>query len=279
MEVISNSEIISKIESDIKEWKKFYFDDTDSLFSTFFNEADAGEGNSDYPDQWSRILGINYGNLNTQTYNSLTLANKIWMHMGVYQAEGETEKRITVIFEVENSDGTKTFLSNPENDTLIYNITPVHLSSTSTSRHGISKELRNQLANNWLINFLPLKYLFYRLEVNKNTTIPEGYEGDIHDVQSLLKGNMCWIKAHYYPITGRTLDALKETLIDVNDPTSINIRLRFGVNPSDVMPQFNEMFTLVLEVDTNTVEQGHEDYDLSKLSFFDFVRACPPNCE
>jgi hypothetical protein len=228
-------------EESISLWKRA---ETHLLEKYFLHFFDDGSGNNGYPNQWSLPVGINYGTLDQSTKNTIKNASKINMHLAINDNE-----RFCVVFEF-IVEGVR-YLSDPATSSSNFNINNVATESI-VPRYGISPELRNQFVFNWIANVIPFKSLFYSL-------------GTKNPQKSLKQqGNMSWVRAHYYGITG---DNLTRFINLMNDDKVDEINLNFGVNFGDILEN-KDMFTLILEL-----KQG------SDVTYLDFVGACPPNCE
>lgn len=284
METINNPTALVErnelINEEVNNWAKTPVFQVDNLFSTFISETE--EGNSHYANQWSRILGINYGILSERIKNEINPdtnnpTTSIKMHLAVHNFANNQEQPfpqgIWIYFEVLKKDGTTSTLPFPIPETkataFIYDIsnpnsTPPSQTSLPHARYGISPDLRNQLVYNWVYFQLPFYLTFYHLAPKLNQTVN----------REEIQGNQSWVRALSYTIDGNNLQAIQSIL---NSDGDTKLRVRFGINTADLF-ETKDLFTIILELDKNTEPESSPNYDINRVTYLDFVKACPPNC-
>ncbi|MAN03938.1 MAG: hypothetical protein CMI35_12695 [Owenweeksia sp.] len=220
----------------------------DDSIKKFFYEA---TGNSRFPNQWSRILGIDYDTVGSEFYELLQNSDdpKVSMHLAL-DGNNLFTILLKVEVEIENHLHTHFFKSGMEDDGRIFDISNTPIPSELTAIYGISTELRNQLAYNWLVSIAPTKDLFYSFAANDTDN-------------KLIEGNYTLVRALYYPIRDNSLKALIRTVKEES-----SFKIRFGVNPSDFSVD-KDLFTLIVEIG---------DPETGQTTYLDFVGACPPAC-
>ena len=246
-------ELTGTLPSDyIKEWKELEDSSLSRVFKVY-NVPNGGNsassGQPGFPDQWSRIMGIDYGTVSGDFYNIVKNNPNavVIMHLAV------ADNNFLVVFEVQGTS-SQFYVSDLSDHGRFYDInsTPER---TLVPYYGISGELANQLSYNWLVWPHMVSDLFYAL------AHIEGETGRAQD----KRGFLCPVRAHRYYIDGYNLAVLK--LILTPETT---IKLKFGVNIADLLID-EDMFTLVLEVDPSGTGTSDKTY-------LDFVGACPPTC-
>jgi len=259
-------------------WKSEKEDNLDQLFRVW----NPSNGNSIYPDQWSRILGINFETIDANLINTIkeTSVEEISFSMEL-AVIGE---HFSVIFKFKkNSDPDYTYYTtNLSNGGRIYGVESVPPRALE-KRYGISTELRNQLAYSWLISPYSVLDLFYLLAPSEIIELPvispnliKGVGITYHSGSAMERGTSAPVRVHSYPITDKNLKTVKKLFDELPDFSSgiennTNLKLRFGVNTSDLFVNA-ELFTIILEIQTDI-------NDSDSITYLDFVRACPPNCE
>ncbi|NEQ50635.1 MAG: hypothetical protein F6K11_10955 [Leptolyngbya sp. SIO3F4] len=248
----------------INNWKERPADQINNLFQVFIETPTPNnrfQSNSGYPNQWSRILGIDYGNVSSQLVSAFQdLNTPISMHLAV------VANRFTVIWS-SGSDANLTYYGvDPVNGGRILDIQDAPTRNADHAHRGISIELRNQLAYNWLVSPYTVSDLFHTL------TFPD-YLTDTSQRRRIRNtGEQCLVRAHSYPILGGNRAILKELADHGHISNASFIRIRFGVNPSDKFLD-KDLFTLIVELIPNNA-QGEPNE--ATANFLDFVGACPP---
>lgn len=204
-------------------------------------------GNSGYPNQWSRILGIDFGIIHTDFLKALKGNAEIHMNLGI------RDNQFTVVFESTEGGESTYFMSSLKDDGRVFDI--ANMPARPFGRiYGISTELRNQLAYNWLVIPPSIIELFYSLAPKRGKGVP-----------SDPVGNTSLVRVHHYLVVGKNREVLRQAF--VNKDTRVSVR--FGANLTDKNLN-RDTFTLILEISN--------EVDTDSNTFLEFVQACPPFC-
>ncbi len=255
----------------IKKWKELPPLDTTPVFLEFFEEQ--GQGNSNYPNQWSKIQGINYGTtpIPCTVLNKIIDASTVWLHLGI--TENSEGPSFNIIFQTVNDNGEEHYISDDSFNTYIYDIE--ERESHSKQRFGISPELRNRLAYDWLIWAMPLESAFYALT-------PKKMEGNEQNTSLSRIGNHSWVRVHKFGVTHHNLDMFKQSL-GWNPDTAYNcenlqsnytVNVHFGLTPSNYLID-KPMFNIIVKI---TEQSKVANPEIIATTYLDFVGACPPAC-
>lgn len=238
---------IPKPSSAINSWKNAKPSDLSGIFFKQDVPSEDGiQGNTGYPNQFSRILGIDFGIVHEDfmAFLSKKQHNDPKMRKNLFMVLASNNGEFNIYFEAIDPTGDsgkqiQYFESDLTNGGRSYSILP-EPERTVNSRYGVSSELRNQFVYNW--------------QVSPESIIGDFFYGRALPVpvtSNVLSGALAGlafprfeglVRVHKYIIADQNLDALTKI---VNSKSNISISL--GVNSADLLIS-RDLFTLILEV-------------------------------